>query len=269
MSDAPLRKVRAGDALRIVDADYNAFIDAALARRGQQHNLGQGPPHVQAIVTAQNVSGEDAPMHVPCSLVGEVFGGSGIFRFDKPDDEPYGILLEPVPAGDLGLVAMAGGPYQVNVHAESGPVAGGDSMLPVSGQWAVEQGIGPFVALTTVTEGTCWVVFQEVVPPAIVAARNQADMWRDGDLFVVELVDSNNDVVGGSTAQRPHGLFIPARTFGLLATFMDGVNVFVPADMRLAHRNQLRVLVVDEEGIVPPPEDLQPGDLWLEGESWL
>lgn len=258
-SDAPLRKVRAGDALRIVDADYNAFIDAALARRGQQHNLGQGPPHVQAIVTAQNVSGEDAPMHAPCSMVGEVFGGSGIFRFDKPDEGPYGILLEPVPASDLGLVAMAGGPYQVNVHAESGPVAGGDSMLPVSGQWAVEQGIGPFAALTTVAEGTCWVVFSRGLAPGAQMVRAQQNMTANHTPYDVKYLASDGSVSEQTVhVYRPNGVRVDAGDTGFVGIDINGANIFIPCHAR--HDEGLSLTV---ETRTSDPANPEKGRIWF------
>ena len=158
-------RCRTGDPLRIPAQAYNSFIDAARARRESAHVFtrtpgGAGLPG--GTVMAFNAGGEDAPMHglVEFTPTGQTQrqvefvkpgapGGAGV----------YGIAVEPVPSGAMGVVACSGGPWPLlvddpEVAASPGRTCGpdmrsGNGVVP---SWSATAGSATFVTVRAAQE---------------------------------------------------------------------------------------------------------------------
>jgi hypothetical protein len=123
MADS-LKKVRAGDRLSIPAGAYNAFVDAALDLRQRQSGISrtaQPGDRQTGIVLVKNASGEDrvrfdvlgldSPVQLPADNEAEfqnrvAMAGSvpSILRHRGK----FAVLLEPIPAGAMGLGIVAG-----------------------------------------------------------------------------------------------------------------------------------------------------------------
>jgi hypothetical protein len=112
-----LRKVKAGDDLKIPAATYNAFIDAAVSSRSSNHRGEKSTPlqaYAADVVLVKNVTGEpldryaavriDRPLILPTEDEDE-FKNRLAFKVTTPTGEEPGrwvVLLEPLTAGGEG-----------------------------------------------------------------------------------------------------------------------------------------------------------------------
>jgi len=131
MSDA-LKKVKAGDSLRIPAATFNAFVDAARAHRERQRDSGQRPKAAQqhsGIVLIRNTTGVDLTRMLTVALGESVVGPADnedewlrrpAFDAATPSESGAGrcaVMLEPAAQGAMGLAMAAGiAPCYVFVH---------------------------------------------------------------------------------------------------------------------------------------------------------
>ena len=180
-----MRKVRPGEPLNIPAEAYNRFIDAARALTDGQTlfrpgRTGAGIP--ACTVLAYNASFETAPI---CGAVQIATGGHTArqVEFEKPGDTgiSYAIALEPVPAGEMGVIAVSGGPWPLACAEDVWP---GQTVGPVSGSWTAGTGSKWRVCRRSV-DGVALVRFagwalevRDDDPPA----PAEGDMWLRRDL---------------------------------------------------------------------------------------
>lgn len=122
MAGDPLKKVQSGDQLRIPAEAYNAFIDAVRATRGQQALGAEADSLVRQTTLAKvrNLTGSDrerfAIIGLSQPIVMPSVNESEFLRQPTFDavipaggyEGRFGVLLEPVPAGKIGMAAIAG-----------------------------------------------------------------------------------------------------------------------------------------------------------------
>lgn len=157
-----MKRVRPGERVRIPARGMNRILDATEAVERSGAIAGSTPKGwVQpgGTVFAANASGAFRGLGTPVSITG--VGPSGCAEFSLAGASgaagPYAILLQPIAAGEVGLVAVTGGPWQVDV---SGTVAAGDRLLPTEGQpYAEVDDNGPLMALSADADGQSWAVF--------------------------------------------------------------------------------------------------------------
>ncbi len=146
-----LKKVQPGDAMRIPAGAYNAFIETAQARKDSSLEFRRTPRlsgPTAGTVLAVNGSGEDAPQHGACKLQSPGlldYEPPAWVQFTKPDGAPgvsyggrynYGITLEPIPDGEVGRIAVAGGPWPLQMPVPwSASIGAG--LGPQDGEWTV------------------------------------------------------------------------------------------------------------------------------------
>lgn len=137
-----MRKVKTGDPMRIPAAAYNRMVDAARAQRESGTLSRPGAAGAQrrtGIVLAHNASGEAASRRGLCEIsdTGET---AGQVEFVKPGGaggvELYGVLVDSIPAGSIGRVAISGGPWDVTYAAG----AVGDLLGAQDGAWLANVG---------------------------------------------------------------------------------------------------------------------------------
>ena len=137
------KKVRAGDALRIPARFHNAAVDAVRAQaEGRALFRRENVPGQisSAVADAYNASGLAAPLHAVVELI--VAGATQEqIEFAQPGHASgsgyYGIALESIPAGVIGRIAIAAGPWPILV--DSGCEVG-DTLGPKDGQWTADPG---------------------------------------------------------------------------------------------------------------------------------
>lgn len=104
-------------------------------------------------VDAYNASGEKAPWRGICEI-SDTSGTDAQVEFVKPGASDgvgqYGILLEPIKDGEMGSIAIAGGPWEVDVSSIS--VSVGDTIGHKDGQWTSDLGTD-FNVIRNPTEG--------------------------------------------------------------------------------------------------------------------
>ncbi len=190
MAGDPLKKVKAGENLRIPAEAYNAFIDAARMTRGQQV-LGADP---QALVRQSTIAkvrngtgyplqrfsvlGLNTPIVSPVDNLSE-FKRQLTFEGALPSmpthEHRFGVLLEPAAPDAIVLAVVAGVvPVQLIVTGNAYSAA-----EPIS---------GATVALRSVPHGPARVVWMEASGSALRWALVAID---EGDHEAVVLITSN------------------------------------------------------------------------------
>ncbi len=122
MAGDPLKKVQSGEQLRIPAEAYNAFIDAARSVRSQQA-LGadaQQFARQTTLAKVRNVTGSNRerfaivglsqPIIAPADNEAEFLRQptfDGVVPADGHEGR-FGVLLEPIPVGKIGVAAVAG-----------------------------------------------------------------------------------------------------------------------------------------------------------------
>jgi hypothetical protein len=122
MAGDPLKKVQSGEQLRIPAEAYNAFVDAVRSTRSQ-HTLGaeaQGALRQTTVAKVKNNTGAnrerfsilalDAPIVAPSANEQEFLRQttfSGVLPATGYEGR-FGVLLEPLAPGKIGLAAVAG-----------------------------------------------------------------------------------------------------------------------------------------------------------------
>ena len=131
MARAPLQKVQTGEKLHVKAGDWNAFIDAAVAemnRRNSQKQVPHRQPKSSGIVRVRNDSGADLARFGVLGVSGVFYDPSlylGSFKFEGVNlvgttpaaadhTGRFVIVLEPIPAGEIGF-ALVSGVCQVRV----------------------------------------------------------------------------------------------------------------------------------------------------------
>jgi len=225
MSGDALKKVKAGDPLRIPAEAYNRFVDAARAYHDSSIRFGKGRTSAGLnanVVQAYNASGQDVPWYAPVSITGTTERGH--LQFGKPDDDYplYGIAIEPIPADRFGLIAVAGGVYNLRVN---GSVSYGDHLRPTQGQWYAEvDNTGPLRALSSPdTDGRCQVVFTSEPSEKVKVSSNDtaadyllAKLAAGTNIELTELDDGNDEDAQVAHAQ-PTDPDSPANSVGTTA----------------------------------------------------
>lgn len=120
---ADLRKMRAGDPLRISAGDWNAMIDVVRAYRTQQATGGGGPPRPgpnSGIIAVRNDSGAPLDRFGVLGIAGSLitpddslpdFAARVALRGVLPTEEHVGrfaVFIEPVDAGTIGRAVLDG-----------------------------------------------------------------------------------------------------------------------------------------------------------------
>lgn len=123
MTGDSLKKVKAGDRLRIPANAYNAFVDAAQAHRGRQHETGRDSvpqPYQAGVVSIRNDSGADRERFDILSISGtlitptendDAFKGRPFLTGALPADAYKGrfaVLLDAIPTGEIGRACVSG-----------------------------------------------------------------------------------------------------------------------------------------------------------------
>jgi len=148
MSGDDMKKVRTGDPMRIPADTYNNFIDAARTNKETGTLFRSGALNTSlapGTTLAYNASGEDAPFMAVVELK-DLVASSVTLEFTKPGTAGGGgvftIALEPIATGRLGVIAVAGAPYQMMIEAESCAVGdlfvGGWGDDPPAGEEAID-----------------------------------------------------------------------------------------------------------------------------------
>lgn len=154
-----MQRVRPGERMHIPARTLNRILDATEAMERSGPIAGRTPRSwVQPTGTVFAVNGSGAFQGFGAPATITTVGPGGCAEFDLAGEAgPYAILLEPIAAGEVGLVAVAGGPWKVAV---SGSVAAGDRLLPTEGEaYAEVDESGPLMALSADADGQCWCVF--------------------------------------------------------------------------------------------------------------
>lgn len=95
-----------------------------------------------SVLHCRNGAGENCPIYAPVEITGRNVADSDILEFQKPTGTgPYGIALQPISDGKVGLVALSGGPYKLRVKPGATVVVR-NPLTPTSGQWYCEVGNG-------------------------------------------------------------------------------------------------------------------------------
>lgn len=160
MSTPPIKRVQAGQPISA--HEWNR-IRTALGMLQSREVVGSSgtrlPNTTDCTHYAVNVSGALAPAGSPCSILGRNVADSGFLVFDESGDEPYGIVLDPISNGAVGLVALSGGPYRLRL-ASGTTVAVGDRLQPKDGTFTAELGGEVWRAITdNDSDSYCWAVF--------------------------------------------------------------------------------------------------------------
>ena len=151
-----MKKVSPGDPLVIPASTYNRMVDAARANTIGVHRNTRGGKGRAGRVIALNGTGRNiaAGSVVSTSRLG-VLTPTFVDPISTP---PYAIILEPIPTGKYGLIAVAGGPYKV-LADDTVTIAAGDQLAPQSGTYVLEKNAaGSFTAMGTVVDSECMVV---------------------------------------------------------------------------------------------------------------
>ncbi len=120
MTDA-LKKVQAGQNLRIPAAAYNAFVDAAADLKRRETNIGartSSPPEQNGIVLMKNMSGEhrarfevlgiNGPVHTPADNEAAFLDKPALIGVAPTRPGGFAILLEPIHSEAMGLAMVSG-----------------------------------------------------------------------------------------------------------------------------------------------------------------
>jgi len=225
-----MKKVQPGDPLRIPAQTYNRFIDAARAAEIRNIALrgvrGQGLP--MGIVLAYNASGENAPWRGICEVSNTGETGAQV-EFVKPGHEDgvgiYGVILEPIASGEIGRVALSGGPWEVAVDGAQA----GDQLGPTDGAWTPTNGNLLHVVRGSV-DGVACCFFVGAGASLMLIAKE--DMSADDTEYLCRALETDGTEGEDVNCRRPNGIYISSGTVGFLAQDSSGQNVFHPANMR-------------------------------------
>ena len=145
-----LSRVQSGEPLRIPAEAWNRAMEAtetveALTLSKRRHRIGGASVPV---MRCYNASGETAP-HRGVVEISNTTNTTEFVEFVRPGNANgvgvYGILLEPVPAGMAGCVAVAGGPWELSCAEDAipGNIVGAEA----DGWTAVLEGLPAFEVL--------------------------------------------------------------------------------------------------------------------------
>ncbi len=230
-----LKKVRPGDPLRFSAALHNRLIDVARAQGNREHDIGGRPSAFvrdSCVAHARNDSGEAAPWHGVCQITGQLAAGSELLTFGKYDEtKEYacGILLEPIPAGGMGLVATHGGPVQVQVSVA---ITRGDVLEADNDSWEAKGGRGSWRAITDSRGGHCWAVWESGGGASARMVKASANMVADDTLYLVKLLAVDGTEGDELDVYRPNGVRVDEGDTGYLGQDKDGETVFIPCHAR-------------------------------------